>query len=224
MPGAPAEGRVENPADRAADVRAAQALAKTIPMSVDNVPLEEALAHFSEVTGIDIVPDWKALQHVDVRPDSQVSLRLRQGAAAEQVLTWLLRSAGGDAAGFALEHGVIVIAPRERLDRMVVTRAYDLGNFASDGKALETLVRETVAPHSWREQGGAGAVRFFNKRLFVTATEPNHRQVERLLGLVEAQGGPGPGAMPEMPGGSGAADPGAQPGPSRRPLGLRQVR
>jgi hypothetical protein len=229
-----AESSVEDPAARQADARATNALRTNVPISVDGVPLQEALAHVSDATGVDIVPDWKGLAQVDVRQDTPVSLQLRQGAAAEQVLSWLLRSAGGDAAGFALDHGAIIIAPRERLERLVVTRAYNLGDLAEQGRQLEALVRDTVAPNSWRENGGVGAVRFFNNRLFVTATEPNHRQVERLLGLMDAQGvrpGAAPGAaMPGLPGmGAPQAQPGGAPGvqppgPSRRPLGLQPRR
>jgi hypothetical protein len=184
----------------------------------------------SDATGVDIVPDWKSLAPVEVRQDTPVSLRLRQGAAAEQVLSWLLRSAGGDAVGYALDHGVIIIAPRDRLERLVVTRAYPLGDLAGQGQELEALVRDTVAPHAWRENGGVGAVRFFNNQLFVTTTEPNHRQVERLLGLMDAQGAHPGAAMPgaAMPGTDERriqdVAPGAQPGPSRRPLGLQPRR
>ena len=52
-------------------------------------------------------------------------------------------------------------------------------------------------------------MRAFNNKLVVTATEPTHRQVERLLGLMEAQGTGARPAAGEIP-----------DGPSRRPLGL----
>ena len=80
-----------------------------------------------------------------------------------------------------------------------------------------------MAPHSWRESGGAGSVRFFDQKLFVTTTEPNHRQVERLVGLMEAHGA-GRGAAPAAGGpamGGGMMMPGYADGPARRPLGLR---
>ena len=93
------------------------------------------------------------------------------------------------------------MAPRDKLDQMLVTRAYDLGsNLAEAGKNLEQLVRESVAPQSWHEDGGSGSVRVFNGKLFVTATEPNQRQVERLLGLMGAQrvgGAPAGGGSPQ---------------------------
>jgi hypothetical protein len=204
---------VEDAAAREADARAAQVLRRTLSVKFDNAPLVQALDFIAENAGIDVMPDWKGLEGVGVDRNSPVSLNLRQGAPVEQVLTWILRSAaGGDAVGYALDHGVIVVAPQDRLERMVITRAYPIGgDLANSGQGLEQLVRDTVAPHSWRETGGAGAVRFFNNRLFVTTTEPNHRQVERLLGLMEAHG-----ATP-MPGAEGIPD-----GPSRQPLGLER--
>jgi hypothetical protein len=221
---ATAGGRVEDDTSRAADARARQALRRPVPVGFDNESLDGALDALGETAGVDIMPDWKALEAAGVRRDTPVSLRLRQGAPLEQTLTWLLRSAGGDELGFAIDHGVVVVTTPERLSRMVITRAYPVG---AHGPGVEALVRESVAPESWREQGGTGSVRFFKNQLFVTATEPTHRQVERLLGLMESHGaGPGGPAAGESPDGAGGgmypgmAPGGANPGPSRRPLGL----
>jgi hypothetical protein len=214
-PAAPAAGHVEDPSSRGADTRALKSLGRTVKAGFDNVPLEAALNDVAQSAGVDLIADWKSIEAAGVQRDAQVSLNLRQGAPAEQVLAWVLRSAGGDALGFAIDHGVVVVAPQDRIERMVITRAYPLASLADNGPAVESLVRDTVAPNSWRENGGVGAVRFFNGQLFVTATEPNHRQVERLLGLMQAQGmQPAmqgfPGMMP------GAAPPVAQPTEPRR--------
>jgi hypothetical protein len=190
-----AAGRIEDPASRNADAQALAALQRPAPVDFNNIPLAEALDSISSQTGIDVVPDWHALEGAGVNRDAPVTLRIRQAVPAEQVLTWLLRSAdNGDVIGFAIDHGVVVVAPRERLDQVLITRAYDLGpNLAGAGKSLEQLVRESVAPPSWRDGGGTGTVRVFNGKLFVTATEPNQRQVERLLGLMNAHGMGGAG-------------------------------
>jgi hypothetical protein len=220
--GTPAEGRVEDPAAREADARSVAALQKGISVQFDGAPLTDVLDFFADSTGLDVVTDWKSLEAEGVDRSAPVSLRLRQNAPAEQALSYLLRSAGGDNIGFAIDHGVVVVASRSRLDRMVVTRAYDASGLA-DGD-LASLVRETVSPSSWRENSGPGSARVYNGRLVVTATEPNHRQVERLLGLLRAEGGgggdagkgigPGPGGAP----GAGAPFPGQ---PSRQPASLR---
>jgi hypothetical protein len=187
-PGAMPEGRVEDPAARDADARATQALGKTISVNFDGVALGEALEFIADQAGLDVVADWKSLEPAGIDRNAQVTLNLRRGAPAEQVLNWVLRSGGGDNAAFAIDHGVVLVSTPDRIDRMVITRAYPLGNLADAGPQVENLVRDTVAPQSWRENGGAGSVRFFSNKLIVTATEPNHRQVERLLGLMEAQG------------------------------------
>jgi len=236
MGGAPAEGRVEDPAAREADARTVAALQKGISVQFEGTPLPDVLDFFADTTGLDVVTDWKSLEAEGVDRNAPVTLRLRQNAPAEQALSYLLRSAGGDNIGFAIDHGVVVVAARGRLDRMVVTRAYDASGLTEGD--LATLVRETVSPHSWRETGGAGSARVYNGRLVVTATEPNHRQVERLLGLLRAEGGgggdagigvgPGAGAGAGTGTGTGTGTaPGAGgpfPGqPARRPPGV-QVR
>jgi len=195
-------GRIEDATARDADRRTTEALRRTLPVNFEGVPLEEALRFVSDAAKVDVIADWKEIEAAGLPRDAAVSLTLRQGAPAEQVLTWVLRSAGGANVGFAIDHGVVVVAPLDRIDQMVITRAYDVGSLAADGQALEQLVRDTIAPQSWRENGGIASARVFNGKLFVTATEPNHRQVERLLGLMQAQGMPGAGdpGMPGMPG------------------------
>jgi hypothetical protein len=221
--GRPAAGgqtaNVEDPTARAADARTTQLLRKALTIDFDNVGLDDVLRFVADNAQVDVVVDWKGLEAAGVEKGAPVSLQLRQGAPAEQVLTWVLRSATGDAAGFTIDHGVVLVAPQDRINRMVVTRAYPLGDLAGQGGDLEQLVRETVAPGAWRESGGPGSVRCFNGQLFVTATEPNHRQIERLLGLMQAQGvaprgGGGAmmqGMMPGMGGGMPGMAPGAMP-------------
>jgi hypothetical protein len=226
MPPGPAPapgGRVEDPSSRAADARTTAKLQKAVPVELNGVGLADALDMLADKAGIDVVTDWKALESAGVNRDAAVSLRFRQEVPAEQVLTWVLRTATGDAAGFAIDHGVVVVSTKEQLDRMVLTRAYDVRSIHASPNDMEELVRESVSPGSWRQSGGPASVRVFQGQLFVTATEPNHRQVERLLGLMKAQGmegdgnkgptnppPPAPGAYPGYP--YGAIPGGGYPG------------
>jgi hypothetical protein len=188
-------GRIEDPASRSADAKALNALQKAAPAEFANTALAQALEQIGDNVGVDIVPDWRSLEAAGVNRETPVSLRIRQNVPAEQVLTWTLRSVD-EGIDFAIDHGVVVVAARDRLDRMLVTRAYELdANLQGAGKGLEQLVRESVSPRSWREEGGVGTVRVFNGKLFVTATEPNQRQVERLLGLMKAHGVGGGGGF-----------------------------
>src|SRR5688500_11446754 len=125
-------GGVEDAAGRDANARSSRGLSRTLPVNFAEVPLTEALAFVADATNVDIIADWKSLEAAGIVRDAPVSLTLKQGAPAEQVLTWLLRAAGGDAVGFAIDHGVVVVATQERIDRMVITRAYKLGGLADN--------------------------------------------------------------------------------------------
>jgi len=228
--GPAAAGRVEDPSSRAADARTTAKLQKAVPVELNGVGLADALDMLADKAGIDVVTDWKALESAGVNRDAAVSLRFRQEVPAEQVLAWVLRTAAGDAAAFAIDHGVVVVSTKEQLDRIVLTRAYDVRSIHASPNDMEELVRESVSPASWRQSGGPASARVFQGQLFVTATEPNHRQVERLLGLMKAQGMEGgdgnkggenqqsqpgaPGGFPGYPGGAipGGGYPGMQPG------------
>jgi hypothetical protein len=222
---APAAGaRVEDASSRAADAQTTGKLQKGVPLDLNGVGLADALTELADKAGVDIITDWKALEGASVDRDAQVTLRFRQAVPAEQVLAWVLRSAAGDALGFAIDHGVVVVSTKEQLDRMVLTRAYDVRPIHASPNEIEELVRQSISPGSWRQSGGPSSALVFQGQLFVTTTEPNHRQVERLLGLVRAQqpaegagnnapAADAPAGVPFMPGyPGGAIPPGGYPG------------
>jgi hypothetical protein len=223
-----AGGQVEDPTSRAADARTTAKLQKPVRIELNGVGLSDALEALADKAGVDVVTDWKALEGVSVARDAAVSLRLRQDVPAEQVLAWALRTAAGDALGFAIDHGVVVVSTKDHLSRMTVTRAYDVRSVHASPHDIEELVRESVSPRSWRQNGGSGSARVFQNQLFVTTTEPNHRQVERLLALMKAQSFEAPASRragadpaPAAPGAAGypggAIPPGGYPGLAPNP-------
>ena len=70
-----------------------------------------------------------------------------------------------------------------------------LGGYTQTGKTKDemtqdilTLIKETVAPDSWRENGGSvGAIRELNGQLIVTQTSANHKELVNLLEQLREQ-------------------------------------
>ena len=212
--------RVDDPRAREADARAAAGLLKPMPAEFTDMSLSDALAFFTDVTGVDVFADWRNLEAAGLERNAPVTVRLKGQAPAGDVLERILQSAAGDVIGFAIDRGVVLISTQERLDRMVITRAHDIPRADDDGAAVASLIRTTVAPHTWREEGtgGFGAVTPFGGKLFVTATEPTHREVEKLLKLVTGGGGgggaSGPSARDDHADAAGHAAPGLAPMPA----------
>jgi hypothetical protein len=63
----------------------------------------------------------------------------------------------------------------------------DLIGEASD--MLVKVVEESVSPDSWRDAGGSsGSIRYFSRKLIITATPENHDEVARLLQRLRSGG------------------------------------
>ena len=99
--------------------------------------------------------------------------------------------AGGDRIGYAIDRGMVVVANRARIDRMVVTRAYDIGDLKRQGRPRRA--RLLLGRPLELEQGGGrprvATIKPFGDKLVITQTEPNHRQIVRLLALLRQRTG-----------------------------------
>jgi hypothetical protein len=193
---------VEDPSAQEADARTWAKLRKPInAVKLDGVPLSDALSFVSEAVEFDIVADWKSMEASGIDQSSPVSMNLRDRVPAEQVLQWILRSAAGEKIAFAIDHGLVVVSNRDQIDRMTVTRSYDVQDLRDrGGQNIAQLLRELIAPGTWRNEGGwTGNIAEFDGKLLITQTEPNHREIEKLLGLMrggESNEGKGDSARP----------------------------
>lgn len=107
--------------DAAASRDAAPASAQT---------LETAIDRLRAATGANIVPMWGAIEKAGIRRDTPVELHLKRVSAAQLLrLTLDVASAGQEAdnrLGYAIEDGIVIIAPRRDLAERTVTRSYDV--------------------------------------------------------------------------------------------------
>jgi hypothetical protein len=125
------------------------------------------------------------------------------------LLRWVLRET--PAVDFTVDHGVLLISSRAKIERMTTTRVYPTENLGGQADALPQLMQEVVAPSSWQMSGGSGSVRLFGSKLLVTQTAANHAEVEKLLKLLSTKSMmPGPRLGGGMGGGLGG---GAGAGP-----------
>jgi beta-lactamase regulating signal transducer with metallopeptidase domain len=198
------------------DAQTAERLRKPMKLHLNSGDLQTAIQSVREATGVDIIVDRTALGSDAFRGPPQVdNLFIEQPTPAAQVLTWILRNAGGDSLGYAIDQGAVLISTRAQLDRLTVTRVYDVADLMVMGhesaESVGDLIAAVVAPGSW---GRIRTIRQFGSRLLITQTQPNHAQVEKLLSLLRTKassgprgrGGGGGGGM-MGPAGDGAVNP-----------------
>jgi hypothetical protein len=90
------------------------------------VGLGDAIDFIRDVSGANIVVNWKALAEVNVTPDTPVNLRLHN-VSVRKVLTALLQQAGGgDQLTFVASEGVIEITTQQIADARLITKVYPI--------------------------------------------------------------------------------------------------
>ena len=138
-----------------ANRRAMMELDKTIAVNFKNNSLEQTIAYMEQVTGLEIYPDWKALDLIGIRPDTEVDLQLGQ-VAAESALKRVLEQVGDDLdrPEFAIEDGVVVISSDEALRKKVLTIVYDIRDLLFEVPYFDNAPKFDL--NSAINQGGQG--------------------------------------------------------------------
>ena len=179
--------------ESAEDRQVAALLARRVPeLNFDAVALVDVIDFLRDVSGANVFVDWGALEGAGIERNTPVSARVRN-VSFSNALDLVLASAGMGAVvvGYAFKDGVIHVTTGEQLDRLVETRAYDVRDLVPseiDMKELGLMVRSSVAPDSWRENGGSvGALHTSKHKMIVTATGPSHRKIREILDMLRDQ-------------------------------------
>ena len=90
--------------------RAMAQLDKTIAVNFKNNSLDQVIQYMEQVTGVEFYPDWKALDLIGIRQDTEVELELGQ-VTADSALNRILEQVGDDLdrPEFAVEDGVVAL-------------------------------------------------------------------------------------------------------------------
>ena len=213
VPAGGLDGVLVSPAPSDGDAAALDAaLDKKIPeLKFENVPFGDVMEFLRDVSSVNIVVNYKALEAAGIDRNAAVSMRLKD-VPFSQALRVMLDDVGGATAAldYSVTGSVLTISTADDLARNVAIRVYDIGELISRGtdgtplreeqqqikaQQLIRLLQTTIAPEEWKDNGGnVGSMVSFNQKLTVTTTEMRHRQVARLLAelLPAVAGGGGP--------------------------------
>jgi hypothetical protein len=153
-------------------------LKKVLPeVKFDAVALSDVIDFLRDVTGGNIVVNWKTLEEAGIDKNAQVTLQMKN-TPFESVLAATLRQAGGQKLALVIDRGIITITTQYDVPGYMLTKAYNVKDLAASPQEMNDLVN--VVQNLTQTQDG-GTVQAFNKKLVITATARAHEQVEKLL-------------------------------------------
>ena len=140
------------------------------------IPLKDAMDFLADEHGIMILADGNALTEAGVSPETPINASL-SGITLRSALHIMLRPMGLTA---IVEDEVLKVTTLERAEERTATRVYNLSAIGGDA-LIDRVVRESVAPDTWRQGGGEGTAVVTGRSLVVTQTHAVHERVEALL-------------------------------------------
>jgi beta-lactamase regulating signal transducer with metallopeptidase domain len=129
-----------SPEDDAANDRTARKLKKTIDkVDFQGTGLADVFDFIRDIAAVDVMVEWRTLEAAGITRDAPVTLRLREPASVEAVLTLMFRSIGDPPLKFELDKGVVVVTTADR-QAAQVTRVYDVTDLLAAGQSASAAV------------------------------------------------------------------------------------
>ncbi len=155
-----------------------------------DAPLEQVAESIAATSDIDVVVDSRALEDVGLTPDTPITCGLEQ-VSLRSFLRIALNSLD---LTYEIRDGALWITTPEAAEGRLAVRHYNVadlvrvsnepGEAAYDYAKLVSLITTTLAPDSWDEVGGPGAIDSIYGSLVVDHTDDVHEQITQLLTAV----------------------------------------
>ena len=141
------------------------------------MPASDVIDYLRDVTGANIYVKWKALEIAGVATNNTVTVVLKN-ASLQSVLSAWCEDLEPSRAVIVIDRGLIVITTREDLPSYMITKTYDVKDFAG-GEDITKLAQ--VVQSLTISELGQPSVQTFGNKLIVTALPDAHEQVQKLL-------------------------------------------
>jgi hypothetical protein len=218
----PAMGEAPAPMDAAMQKLLARKLPE---VKFEGVPFIDVIEFLREATGSNLFVNWPALESVGIDRGAPVTMKLRDVALKDVLSLLLRQQGAGLAYKAENGVIAIDVPNQPVKEPKLVTKAYDVadllavnqrhaagqapGGFADPGQAmmggvgggaspmmeLTNTIVSTVAPESWRNQGGRGSIAAYGTKVIITADEEVHRDVAGLFAMLREK----PATQPATP-------------------------
>lgn len=168
----------------AADAKIIKRWSRRISIEITKLPLEQAVARFSRVTGIPMRLAKKVLVSEGVDLKAPITFRARN-AVAYSALQRMLRLLEPPVT-FVLERGELIIVTETDADEKLYPAIYDVRDFASSQSAANQLMRTLKHETSslWLDDDGIGGTMSMLDEagaLIVSQTQRSHYEIAAFL-------------------------------------------
>jgi len=156
-------GGVAEELDTPATTEARTKLKKKAPeLTFDALPLEAVIEELRKLTGLNIVPNWNALEAVAIERDAEVTLNLKQEVSFEKAIELILDEIGaGDVdLGYVIDDGIVRISTKEDLSRKTVIRVYNVQDLLISVPTFRGRLNLDQMGQDQGNEGGLGGGRF----------------------------------------------------------------
>ncbi|MDP6544106.1 MAG: hypothetical protein QGH60_08965 [Phycisphaerae bacterium] len=163
---------------------------KITRMEFKSTPLHDVFQWMRAVSNTNIHVNWRSLADVGIDKSTDVTLSLTS-MTLKKALLLVLDSAGARKLDFDVDKGALVISSRLDFDKRTTSATYNIlplvGRSGTPAAArrvdeLIALIRKTVSPESWRDNGGqVGTIQALGSRLVITQNKKNHQAVAELI-------------------------------------------
>ena len=166
-------------------------LDRTVSLHCEDRPLSDAMDDLAVAAGVKIRLDYVALEDASIGPDTPVNCEL-SALTLRSALRYCL---GKMDLTFVVKNEMILITTPEKAGNELITRVYPVRDLVLWRRGDETLenyqqlidvVTATIAPTTWDEVGGPGAIHEFrhSAAIVISQTREVHEQVASLLTAV----------------------------------------
>ena len=173
-----------------AEERIEKVLAQPTSFDFEETPLQDVASFLSEMHGIPIMLDKKALSDEGLDPQTGVSFSVKQVKLRSALNLMLHRHD----LTYAVHDEVLEITTTAAAQERLETKVYEVTELVGNcGEKLESLVETIttcIAPENWTEVGGEGSIRPLvlngNSVLVISQTYAIHRELDALLDKLHA--------------------------------------
>ncbi len=166
-------------------------LSKPVTLRCDDVPLATAFASIAEQVGVAIHLQRKALEDVNIPPDTPITLDVKE-VQLRSVLALICDQHGLD---WLERENALLITSFDAAREQTQTRIYDIGELLAlrrdvgqpEATSLERLIIQQVATNEWNEEGGQGTLSLLDQSLVVRQTPRVHDQISSFLSALKRQ-------------------------------------
>lgn len=155
-------GGAEEATDTEENRKTRRQLEKVAPeIKFDATPFEEVIKQLRAYTGLNIVPNWSAMEAAAIEKDAEVTMNLKD-VKFEKALRLILSEIGGGEVELAYEidDGVVQISTKEDLSRRTMTRVYNVQDLLITVPTFRGRQINLESIGQQQQQGGLGGGRF----------------------------------------------------------------